>query len=225
MFRCACAGGKRATLLAVGKRRLLGANARSESGWGRGGCQPAWHGVVPLSTNDRLPRDTSLRLALMLLGNQCVESCDTTGGGRASVWQSGDGGGGGGDGGTSGVWHKEEEGRVTVGGKRVVGRAAEGWHNCEKVCSDHAQPTRARAKSPPVGMAVASTTATMPSGTISQRVTFAEPWKQAASWKILLWMIPPEARKALQVQERSELLDPIGALLDVGPALSPAQAR
>ena len=121
MFRCACAGGKRATLLAVGKRRLLGANARSESGWGRGGCQPAWHGVVPLSTNDRLPRDTSLRLALMLRGNQCVESCDTTGGGRASVWQSGDGGGGGGDGGTSGVWHKEEEGRVTVGGKRVVG--------------------------------------------------------------------------------------------------------
>ena len=38
-------------------------------------------------------------------------------------------------------------------------------------------------------------------------------------------MIPPEARKALQVQERSELLDPIRALLDVGPALSPAQAR
>ena len=188
----------------MGARRLPACLARR-------GCEAP----IPLSTNDRLPRDTSLRLALMLLGNQCVESCDTNGGGRASVWQSGDGGGGGGDGGTSGAWHKEEEGRVTV----------EGWHNCEKVCSDHAQPTRARAKSPPVGMAVASTTATMPSGTISQRVTFAEPWKQAASWKILLWMIPPEARKALQVQERSELLDPIRALLDVGPALSPAQAR
>ena len=94
----------------MGARRLPACLARR-------GCEAP----IPLSTNDRLPRDTSLRLALMLLGNQCVESCDANGGGRASVWQSGDGGGGGGDGGASGVWHKEEEGRVTVGGKRVVG--------------------------------------------------------------------------------------------------------
>ena len=83
----------------MGARRLPACLARR-------GCEAP----IPLSTNDRLPRDTSLRLALMLLGNQCVESCDTNGGGRASVWQSGDGGGGGGDGGTSGAWRKEEGG-------------------------------------------------------------------------------------------------------------------